>query len=306
MVLLVVGSALYVMGVFGPMITTSKAIWGISLGQNTVSLKSALGDLLQQGELGLFFIIFVFSILFPIAKIVTIIKAWTSSNLPGNLKLIDHIGKWSMLDVFVVAILVVVLKLQSYVEVEVEVHGAVYSFAISVFIIMVTTSITVSTTKKLVESGVLIEPSKTETDLRPYIGFWWRVWAAIIDLLIFCIIAIPILVATYGTEYFNSTKLSQGWVDLFMSWGFPALFTIGFWRACGATPGKMAIKTEIIDSKTGARPTLMQFVGRYLAYVLAILPLGLGILWVGVDEKKQGWHDKIAGTVVTQRSGNKS
>jgi uncharacterized RDD family membrane protein YckC len=32
--------------------------------------------------------------------------------------------------------------------------------------------------------------------------------------------------------------------------------------------------------------------------------LGLGLIWVAFDPKKQGWHDKLAGTVVI-RSKNR-
>ncbi|MGR3985112.1 MAG: RDD family protein, partial [Gammaproteobacteria bacterium] len=28
---------------------------------------------------------------------------------------------------------------------------------------------------------------------------------------------------------------------------------------------------------------------------------GLGLLWVAFDKRKQGWHDKLAGTVVIKR-----
>ena len=41
-----------------------------------------------------------------------------------------------------------------------------------------------------------------------------------------------------------------------------------------------------------------QFIIRYLGYYVAMLPLFLGIIWVGIDKRKQGWHDKLAGTVV--------
>ncbi len=37
---------------------------------------------------------------------------------------------------------------------------------------------------------------------------------------------------------------------------------------------------------------------RYLGYYISMLPLFLGIFWVGWDKRKQGWHDKIAGTLV--------
>jgi uncharacterized RDD family membrane protein YckC len=40
-----------------------------------------------------------------------------------------------------------------------------------------------------------------------------------------------------------------------------------------------------------------------LGYYVSAIPFGLGLLWVGIDPKKQGWHDKLAGTVVIRRKG---
>jgi len=40
---------------------------------------------------------------------------------------------------------------------------------------------------------------------------------------------------------------------------------------------------------------------RYLGYYLSMLPLFLGFIWVGIDRRKQGFHDKIAGTVVIRQ-----
>lgn len=54
----------------------------------------------------------------------------------------------------------------------------------------------------------------------------------------------------------------------------------------------------IVAAGTGEKPTTAQFIGRYLAYYISILPLFLGLIWVGIDKRKQGWHDKLAGTVV--------
>ena len=53
-----------------------------------------------------------------------------------------------------------------------------------------------------------------------------------------------------------------------------------------------------MDADTGQALSKPQALGRYLAYYLAILPLMLGIVWVAFDRRKQGWHDKLAGTVV--------
>jgi uncharacterized RDD family membrane protein YckC len=43
-----------------------------------------------------------------------------------------------------------------------------------------------------------------------------------------------------------------------------------------------------------------QCIGRYFAYFLSFLGLCLGFMWVGWDERKQGWHDKLAGTLVVR------
>jgi uncharacterized RDD family membrane protein YckC len=45
-------------------------------------------------------------------------------------------------------------------------------------------------------------------------------------------------------------------------------------------------------------------VGRYFAYFLSTIPLGLGLIWVAFDKRKQGWHDKLAGTVVIKKANS--
>ena len=77
-----------------------------------------------------------------------------------------------------------------------------------------------------------------------------------------------------------------------------ALAVIGFWRACGATPGKIALALRIVDAKSGGPPKTLQLIVRFIAYAVSALPLYLGFLWAAVDRRKQGWHDKIAGTIV--------
>jgi uncharacterized RDD family membrane protein YckC len=78
----------------------------------------------------------------------------------------------------------------------------------------------------------------------------------------------------------------------------PAVAVIVFWKFRGATPGKMAISAKIVDASTGGPPSTGQLVGRYFGYIVSILPLGLGLVWVGFDRRKQGFHDKLANTMV--------
>jgi uncharacterized RDD family membrane protein YckC len=81
----------------------------------------------------------------------------------------------------------------------------------------------------------------------------------------------------------------------------PAIAVVIFWIAKQATPGKMVFSAVIVDATSGEAPNGGQMIGRYLGYFIALFPLGLGILWVGLDKRKQGWHDKLAGTVVVRK-----
>ena len=76
-------------------------------------------------------------------------------------------------------------------------------------------------------------------------------------------------------------------------------YTIGFWVWRGQTPGKMALGVRIA-TEDGETPSLGRAILRYFGMIVAILPLGLGLFWIGWDSKKQGWHDKIAGTYVVK------
>ena len=83
----------------------------------------------------------------------------------------------------------------------------------------------------------------------------------------------------------------------------PAAVVVAFWHYRQATPGKIFIGARIVDATTGGPTTMRQNVVRYLAYFLSIFFLFLGFLWVAFDRRKQGWHDKLAGTVVVRRKG---
>lgn len=133
-----------------------------------------------------------------------------------------------------------------------------------------------------------------------YVGFWPRVGASIIDAVISLVIFTPPLIAIYGWGYFTDENrpFISGPADLLFSWVLPAAAVILFWLYKQATPGKMAVSARVVDARTGNTLTVGQSIGRYLAYFIAMLPLFLGIIWVAFDSRKQGWHDKLAGTVV--------
>lgn len=131
-----------------------------------------------------------------------------------------------------------------------------------------------------------------------YVGFWARTGASIIDSILLVMVIWPLLIGIYGWKYLDKTELILGPADFFISWLLPVVLVICFWVYKQATPGKMLVSAKIVDAKTGGVPSTGQLVGRYFAYLVSYLSLGLGFLWVAFDKRKQGWHDKLAGTVV--------
>ena len=134
-----------------------------------------------------------------------------------------------------------------------------------------------------------------------YAGFWIRTFASIIDSILISIILIPILTSIYGIDYWLTDSWIKGFWDFLFNYVLPAIAIIIFWSYKSATPGKIVMKLSIVDAKTGGKPSTAQLIIRYLGYYVSILPLFLGIIWVGIDKRKQGFHDKLAGTVVIKK-----
>ncbi|MFW1676822.1 RDD family protein [Pontibacter sp. JAM-7] len=135
-----------------------------------------------------------------------------------------------------------------------------------------------------------------------YAGFWIRVGASLIDTLLMLIIILPLVSFIYGEAYWTSGQMLLGFWDALLNYILPAVVVILFWVYKAATPGKMALRLKIVDAQTGQAASKGQLIGRYFGYFVAILPLFLGIIWVGIDRKKQGWHDKLSGTVVVKNT----
>jgi uncharacterized RDD family membrane protein YckC len=133
-----------------------------------------------------------------------------------------------------------------------------------------------------------------------YAGFCVRVGATMIDSLLIMVITFPLLISIYGWNYFGSEKMIAGPADFLISWILPFVAVVWFWMQKQATPGKAALSLRVLDADSGNNLSIGQSIGRYLRYFVSVIPLGLGLLWVGFDRKKQGWHDKLANTVVVR------
>jgi uncharacterized RDD family membrane protein YckC len=79
------------------------------------------------------------------------------------------------------------------------------------------------------------------------------------------------------------------------------MFIIGyhtlFWYFAGQTPGKALLGLRLV-TVDGKRVSIPRGILRYFAYYLSAIPIFLGFWWILIDDQRQGWHDKIAKTVV--------
>ena len=102
-----------------------------------VSLFTGLIELIESGNIVLFLVIALFCVAFPLAKLGVALALWFLQLGDGGRKLLgwmEILGKWSMLDVFVAALMVVALNL-SFVT-DVVIHAGLYLFTAAVILSM--------------------------------------------------------------------------------------------------------------------------------------------------------------------------
>ncbi len=145
-ILIALSIVFLIIGLLAPIFTISKLIYF----QNTFSIISGIQQLVEKKQWFLFFVITGFSVVFPIIKIIVLSllvshKINCSQKNKKYLQWIHQIGKWSMLDVFVIAILIVGVKLGPLVDIEMK--FGLYAFTISVILVMIITSKIVKLTR---------------------------------------------------------------------------------------------------------------------------------------------------------------
>lgn len=137
-----------------------------------------------------------------------------------------------------------------------------------------------------------------------YAGFWRRAAAVIVDMVLLSLLLSP-LIALFGKFYvspdFDSYQMPTlpGWLQSLVNLGLFVL-TVFLWVKFKGTPGKLLLGCHLVDARTGDPLRVGQAVLRNIAYLASMLPLGLGFLWIAWDKRKQGFHDKIAKTVVVR------
>lgn len=141
-----------------------------------------------------------------------------------------------------------------------------------------------------------------------YAGFWRRLLAFILDSFLFSAVVAPLLLLIYGRDYFYWSSeqagmfTTYGLADFLLTTLLPIVLIIGFWVKLGATPGKLLLDCRVVDANTlqplGWKKALL----RCVAYAASALPIYLGFVWIAIDKRKQGLHDKLAKTLVLHQA----
>ena len=149
----------------------------------------------------------------------------------------------------------------------------------------------------------------------PFQGFWIRLLALFIDLLVTLVLEVLVggviggligLSIGLSDPNFETSSIDQaiadaeGWITLGQVLVF-SIYHVILVGAFGATVGKLIVGIKIVQ-KNGRRVGYGHALGRYLATYISALILGIGFLMVAFRQDKRSLHDLIAGTVVVRRN----
>ena len=121
-----------------------------------------------------------------------------------------------------------------------------------------------------------------DTVLLPRAGFWKRLLATLLDLLLISVVVIALPVI--GPALFIPIAV---------------VYFVAMWAWKGTTIGGLVLGHKIVRTNGGPVDFSVALV-RSLTSLFSLLIFFLGFLWAGWDREKQTWHDKIAGTVVVR------
>jgi uncharacterized RDD family membrane protein YckC len=144
-----------------------------------------------------------------------------------------------------------------------------------------------------------------------YRGFWIRFVGRVIDGIIvggLALAAIKVtasITVTCPADTIDVTTSCPGGVTsvspiLWVIVAIAVLYYPVMW-GLGGSLGHRILGMRVVDANTGKFIGIPRGFLRGIGYIVADIPFGLGLFWAGWDARKQGWHDKIAGTVVVAK-----
>jgi len=136
-----------------------------------------------------------------------------------------------------------------------------------------------------------------------YAGFWVRVAARLIDGVV---IGVPLgivfgIIAGIASAGEQNGQSGAALGVFAVLYPLAFLASVGYFVVMwtmGATLGMRVMNLRVADAQTGQNITYGKSILRYVGQIISVIVCYLGFIWVAFDSRKQGWHDKIAGTVV--------
>jgi uncharacterized RDD family membrane protein YckC len=135
-------------------------------------------------------------------------------------------------------------------------------------------------------------------DAARYAGFWIRVFANVLDGLLFAAVN---QLARLGAGAVLGSTAHLAPESVLLTTLSPLVIVL-CWMWKGTSPGKWMCGLRIVDEPTGGPLTPWQCVGRYVMGLLAVALGGIGYAYLVIDPRKQGLHDKIVRTLVVYRT----
>jgi len=131
------------------------------------------------------------------------------------------------------------------------------------------------------------------------IGFGRRLVAILIDGALVFILSFIVAAAVSVIPLFIGWLIPIPVTALIVPAGllFSVIYFAGAWQKSGQTIGNMVVGIKVVG-QDGSRLSWGKALLRYLGYIVSGIVASIGFLWVAFDRKRQGWHDKIAGTYV--------
>jgi uncharacterized RDD family membrane protein YckC len=129
---------------------------------------------------------------------------------------------------------------------------------------------------------------------------------AVVALFV-CTVGLEVVTIALASVGFDSQWRDDASAALGYVLALPVVFAIycaGFWTLLGRTPGMMLLGLRVV-TVDGARPRAGRSIVRALGYWLSSILL-LGFAWIAVDPRRQGFHDKLAGTLVIYDWGRRA
>lgn len=156
-------------------------------------------------------------------------------------------------------------------------------------------------------------PAQSTGSPTSYGGFWIRLAASVVDVILVTVAAVVVgaivggvvEVAVFGVTGEGGSGPTSSYLDTqnqlfyYFIGAAPVAYFIFFW-SIGGTLAMRLFRLRVVDANTKRPIGIGRAILRFVGFVISALLCDVGLVWAAFDARKQGWHDKIATTVVIQ------